>query len=272
MTDRQQFHLTPKDLVGERFSPDTFGDIRIALIGFCPPPRKLDDYHPQPVTDQHFIHLSPHSVRTLTHGSIQFLSLEHVYGGPVASSTVEELAYYGIDYVLAYGLAGGLGSKNLAMGDFYLVERAAAFDGTTQHYSARGVHDPSVRLMDSVSDSWDKTQDTTLHPVKAATGDAIYREDDYMLDGFRAAGCDIVNLDSSHLYAVSRNNSAGKILKTIQCGVISDVISTEGSKNAESTLSVMLSGEPTGELNPLERTGDIVAFYIERLAPMLISG
>lgn len=158
------------------------------------------------------------------------------------------------------------------MGDFYLVERAAAFDGKSQHYSARAVHDPSVRLMDNVSDLWDKTHDSTLHPVKAATGDAIYREDDYMLDGFRAADCDIVNLDSSHLYAASRNNSADRVLKTIQCGVISDVISTEGSEGAESTLSVMLSDEPTGDLIPLERTGEIVSFYIEELAPTLVSG
>lgn len=111
MTEAQKFHLTHKDPVGQRFAPETFKNIRIALVGFCPPPRKLDDYRPQSVTDQHFIHLSPRSVRILRHGSNEFLSLEHVYGGPVGSSTVEELAYYGFDYILAYGLAGGLGTK-----------------------------------------------------------------------------------------------------------------------------------------------------------------
>ncbi|WP_299471993.1 hypothetical protein [uncultured Roseibium sp.] len=269
MTSLTRFHLTPKDLVGQRFAPNTFGGIRIALMGFCPPPRSLDAYQPQSETDQHFIHVSPRSVRTIKHGSLKLLSLEHVYGGPVASSTVEELAFYGFDYILAYGLAGGLGTKGLAMGDFYVVNSATAFDGTSRHYSPDRKFKPDFPLADEVADLWDQTQEVKMHPVNAATGDAIYREDDRMLDEFRSNGCDIVNLDSSHLYAVSKNNSEGKILKTIQCGVISDVISAQVEEVAESTLSVMLSNEPTGELNPLERTGDVVSFYIEKLAPTL---
>ena len=66
---------------------------------------------------------------------MEFLSLAHVYGGPVSSALIEELAYYGIEYALAYGLAGGLGTKNLKMGDFYIVEQALAMDGTTPHYT-----------------------------------------------------------------------------------------------------------------------------------------
>ena len=54
------------------------------------------------------------------HGE-EFLSVTHVYGGPVSSALIEELAYYGITYVLAYGLAGGLGTKPLKMGDFVEV-------------------------------------------------------------------------------------------------------------------------------------------------------
>lgn len=53
----------------------------------------------------------------------------------MSSATVEELAYYGITHILAYGLAGGLGTRGLAMGDFYLVETALAADGTTPHYT-----------------------------------------------------------------------------------------------------------------------------------------
>jgi hypothetical protein len=107
-----------------------------------------------------------------------------------------------------------------------------------------------------------------ITPVRAATGDAIYREDDAMLDGFRAEGCDIINLDSSHLFAASLTNSASRRLQTIQCGVVSDVVAAMPGAEHESTLSEMLSGG-TGGFNPLERTGDIVQFYIETLAPKL---
>lgn len=264
MVEAKAPHLTPRSLVGQRFASDVFGDIRVALIGYCPPPSRIDRYSPERVDDQHFIHVAPDSVRILSHQGQRFLSLAHVYGGPVSASTVEELAYYGIDVILAYGLAGGLGSKGLTMGDYYLVEDAFAADGTTRHYTGDPVVAADAGLRDLILGQWPGT----ITPVRAATGDAIYREDDAMLDRFRAEGCDIVNLDSSHLFAASLTNAEGRRMRTIPCGVISDVVAAEPGSESESTLSTMLSG--TGEgFNPLERTGDIVSFYIEQLAPQL---
>lgn len=260
------FHLTPQNLVGQRFPRGAFGGVKIALIGFCPPPSAIERYAPQRVEGQHFIHVSPDSVRILTHGRSRFLSLAHVYGGPVSSATVEELAYYGVDCVLAYGLAGGLGAKGLRMGDFYLVADSFAADGTTRHYSREPVIAADHGLKDTILALWPAAQ--PMVPARAATGDAIYREDDSMLDGFRRAGCDIVNLDSAHLYAAARVNSEGRAMRAIQCGVVSDVVAGEPGAAAESTLSAMLAGGAAG-LNPLEKTGDIVAFYVERLAPAL---
>jgi uridine phosphorylase len=264
MVEAKAPHLTPRGLVGQRFGSDVFGDVRMALVGYCPPPSRLERYTPERVSDQHFIHVSPDSVRILSHGGRRFLSLAHVYGGPVSAATVEELAYYGIDVILAYGLAGGLGSKGLAMGDFYLVEDAFAADGTTRHYTGDAVTKADAGLRALILDQWPGR----ITPVRAATGDAIYREDDAMLDRFRAEGCDIVNLDSSHLFAASLTNAEGRRMRTIQCGVISDVVSAEPGAESESTLSTMLSGAADG-FNPLERTGDIVSFYIEQLAPRL---
>lgn len=263
-------HLTPRSLVGKRFTSDVFGGIKVALVGYCPPPAALDLYQPERVSDQHFIHVSPDSVRILSHGGQRFLSLAHVYGGPVSSATVEELAYYGIDVILAYGLAGGLGTKGLKMGDFYLVEDAFAADGTTPHYSRERVIKADRPLYDEVLSLWPSwSGGTPMTAVRAATGDAIYREDDAMLEGFVREGCDIVNLDSAHLYAAARINNEGKAMWAIQCGVISDVIALGPDAAAESMLSVMLAKGDYGALNPLERTGDIVRFYIERLAPAL---
>jgi hypothetical protein len=105
--------------------------LMVALVGFCPRPGTLDKYDPRNTRDQYFIHVAPASVQICRHEGMEFLSLAHVYGGPVSSSLIEELAYYGIEYALAYGLAGRLGTKNLKMGEFYLVEQALAMDGTT---------------------------------------------------------------------------------------------------------------------------------------------
>lgn len=128
-------HLTPKSLVGRRFAPDIFKDVSVALVGFCPRPSRLDHYSPQQTAEQYFIHVTPPSVEICTFAGQKFLAISHVYGGPVSSALIEELAYFGIKFVLAYGLAGGLGTKQLQMGDFYLVEKALAMDGTTPHYT-----------------------------------------------------------------------------------------------------------------------------------------
>lgn len=63
----------------------------------------------------------------------------------------------------------------------------------------------------------------------------FYREDDKILDDFRDADCDIANLDSAHLYAVSKNNNEKRQIKTIQCSVISDTINPELGESSEST-------------------------------------
>jgi uridine phosphorylase len=266
----EDYHLTPQSLVGRRFGPDVFGGIRVALMGFCPPPAVFGRYRRERVRDQHFIHLSPDSVRIVQMGGQRVLSLAHVYGGPVGSATVEELAYYGVEVILAYGLAGGLGvgdeqGQSLGMGDFYLVQDALALDGTTPHYSDAPVIGAAAGLAERISAAW--TGPGRLHPVRAATNDAIYRESNAMLDRFRGAGCHVVNLDSAHLYAASLVNSAGR-LRTVQCGVVSDVVRSDGG--SESALAEMLAEGDKG-VNPLAKTGEIVRFYLESLVPRLMA-
>lgn len=266
---RSQPHLVPATLVGQRFARNTFGDIKIALIGYCPPPPILGKYDPQPTQDQYFIHVSPDSVKRLSYQGREFLSLVHVYGGPVSASTVEELAYYDFDYILAYGLAGGLGTKKLRLNDFYLIERAVVADGTTPHYTAEPVVAADSSLAAQIMALIPGTALAGLRPVQAITGDAIYREDEAFLAAARRRGCDIVNLDSSHLFAVAQVNSAQKYIKTVECGVISDVAGDSPDQEWESKLGAMLTAQGAAEPTPLELTGKIVEFYIERLAPLL---
>ena len=235
---KSQPHLVPANLVGQQFPKSAFEGTKVALIGYCPPPEVLEAYAPEATHEQYFIHVSPGSVKQLSYKGINILSLEHIYGGPVSSSTIEELAYYDFDYVLAYGLAGGLGTKALQMGDIYLVETAQVADGTTTHYTNKPVIPCDKFLKESILKSFP----SDIHPVQATTGDAIYREDEALLNKARQAGSDIINLDSSHLYAASQINSEGRIMQTIQCGVISDVVS-EAVDARDSKLSVMLSNK-----------------------------
>ena len=257
-------HLTPARLVGQRFGPRPFGNITVALVGYCPRPRSLDHYQPRTTTDQYFIHIPPASVEICRYGEAEFLSIPHVYGGPVSAALIEELAYYGITDVLAYGLAGGLGRTPQKMGDFYIIERALALDGTTPHYTLEKVIPSDEGLNAMIKSRAKHTGFPNLMPVQAMTGDAIYREYDEELNAAKASGCDIVNCDSSHLFAVSR--SVG--VRSTECGVLSDV-ATGGGEDWQSTLAVMLSTDGQAALDPLTLVGKIVEFYVEVVMPDL---
>jgi uridine phosphorylase len=258
-------HLTPATLVGQRFGKDAFKGITVALVGFCPRPSSLDKYNPQTTSDQYFIHMPPGSVQICDHDGMAFLSMAHVYGGPVSSALIEELAFYRIKYALAYGLAGGLGTKNLRMGDFYLVEKALALDGTTPHYTDAKLISSDDFLNGKILERAQTKKLPEITPVQAMTGDAIYREYDQDLEYAKENGCDIVNCDSAHLYAVSR--AVG--IRSTQCGVISDVAIGSG-EDWESTLSVMLSSNDEEAQDPLELVGKLVEFYVEELMSELL--
>jgi uridine phosphorylase len=253
-------HLTPESLVGQRFGIDAFKGITVALVGFCPRPSMLDNYDPQNMGDQYFIHVPPASVQICKYDETKFLSITHVYGGPVASALIEELAYYGIKTILAYGLAGGLGTKQLKMGDIYLVERALALDGTTPHYTDERLIPSDASLNDKIM-TWARRKEIgQVTAVQAVTTDAIYREFDHELAYAQEQGCDIINCDSAHLFAVSREMG----IRATQCGVLSDVSVGDGEE-WESKLSVMLSSKVEASTDPLAIVGKLVEFYVENL-------
>ena len=100
---------------------------------------------------------------------------------------MEELAYYGIKYVLACGLTGGLGAKAMKMGDLYIVEKALALDGTTPHYTNDKLIPSDESLNLRIQELARKARFLALTLVQATTADAIYREYDQDLDRVRDA-------------------------------------------------------------------------------------
>ena len=151
-------------------------------------------------------------------GGYEFLSVFHVYGGPVSSALLEELSYYGIRDVLAYGLAGSL-TTDLHLHDFYMVEDALVRDGTTPHYTNEQFVRADPDLTSLIRDCHDQVGMTSdLKSVRALTADAIYREYDHELIAAARQGCDIVNCDSSHLFAVAQEVG----IRAVECGVVSD--------------------------------------------------
>lgn len=257
-----QPHLTPEKLVGSMFDKDVFGDIKVAIVGFCPPPKALDKYKVEDTNQQYFIHVSPDSVKICEHNGQRFLSIFHVYGGPVSSALMEELKFYGIEHVLVYGLCGGFGTKDLKMGDLYIVESALSKDGTTKSYTDEAITFSDVELNTLILNKAEQP----ITRVHAVTTDVIYREYLDFVKEVKAQGCDIVNCDSAHLFATCK--SVG--LKTTQVGIVSDVAS-DSEENWDSDLSNMLkdNSDDKTKVNPLERVNIIIDLYIQKILPAL---
>ena len=81
-----------------------------------------------------------------------------------------------------------------------------------------------------------------------------------------AEGCDIVNCDSSHLFAVSR--AVG--IRSIQCGVVSDVVRSGGAW--DSKLAAMLTTRTVAAQDPMSLAGKLATFYVESILPALARG
>jgi hypothetical protein len=150
------------------------------------------------------------------------------------------------------------------MGDFYMIERAFALDGTTPHYTSERLISADASLNSRIKALVTQIGFPDMTPVQAMTADAIYREYDEDLNSAKANGCDIVNCDSSHLFAVSREVG----IRSTECGVISDV-ALGGGAGWQSTLAVMLATDDQAALDPLTLVGKTVEFYVEVLMPDL---
>ena len=139
-------------------------------------------------------------------------------------------------------------------------------DGTTPHYTSDKLILSDELLNSKIKELAKKSRLPELMPVQAMTTDAIYREYDHDLNYAREKGCDIVNCDSSHLFAVSRTVG----IRSTECGIISDV--AKGNEEEwESNLSVMLSSKDNAAQDPLVPLSKVAEFYIEILMRELIS-
>jgi uridine phosphorylase len=289
-------HLIPEKTVGMCIPRNFYRDrnITIAFIGFCPPPARMHlrpESEPEPrrrdiggsrivfpqekesgARIQQFIHLSPDSVSLLkiypgeNRKSITVLSLCHVYGSCVTTAIVEELAYYGIRYVLAYGYAGALQHSSLAVGDWFLVGSALARDGATKYYTTDEIVPADREFIRLILQSLLGESDETcrFHVVRALTDDVIYRERPSLLKEAEENGCQIANCDSSHLYAACRTVG----IQVIECGIVSNV-------DGHDDLGDVITGgkcPASGRRNAAEELDHLVDALIATTVPSIILG
>lgn len=189
-------YITPKKLLLNKSLPF---DFYFAIICYCPMPTFLSKCKMiiQP-TVRYFIHTPMPDVSFCENESgIKFIVLAEVYGSTVSMADIEELYFYGIRKIIGIGFVGSLNSKivlgNNIFGKFSFVE-----DNSTKYYGGSTQVEPNTDLVPFID------RLSIDHNVGVWTTNAIYREYDDMITEAIQSGLDVVNMDTSHLYLVSR--------------------------------------------------------------------
>ncbi|TNJ60629.1 hypothetical protein FE784_35730 [Paenibacillus hemerocallicola] len=143
------------------------------------------------------------------------------WGGPQAAILVEELAELGVEWIIGYGAAGSI-DKRIAKGKQLIASRTLLSDGTSRAYRKdepylecdAGFLRTALEAVEANGLTGDVRETT------AATIDALYRETKELVEELRSAGAEIVNMETSALYAVSRVCG----IKSVWIGFVSDCL------------------------------------------------
>ena len=141
-----------------------------------------------------------------------------IWGGPQTAILVEELASIGVKFVLAYGIAGSM-DPDLRQGALVVADAALPTDGTSKAYGAQTSLQAEADLVRRAIEAA-REAGCEMKPVCAATVDALYRETHELIDDFARQGAQIVNMETSPLYAVS----AACGVRRLWCGYVSDCL------------------------------------------------
>lgn len=139
-----------------------------------------------------------------------------IWGGPQAAILVEELAYLGIRFLIGYGSAGSI-DPSLQLGQQVIASSAIPNDGTSRAYGQkeRIYADPDL---ESLALQAGRNVGCELECVTVATVDALYRETEQAVSDWRKQGAQIINIEASTFYTVSR--ACG--IKSIWLGHVAD--------------------------------------------------
>ena len=123
------------------------------------------------------------------------------WGGPQTAILVEELAYIGVTKIIGIGAVGSI-DPAIPKGSQVVAQVALTTDGTSKAYTDA----PELMgdaLLCSLALAAGERLSTGVRKVCAVTTDAIYRETEAVVEAWRTKGAQVVNMETSALYAAS---------------------------------------------------------------------
>jgi len=122
-------------------------------------------------------------------------------GGPQTAIVVEELAHIGVSKIIGIGAAGSI-DPDIPKGSQVVAQVALCSDGTSKAYTDAPEIKGDAVLCSSALAAGEKLS-TGVRMVCVVTTDAIYRETEADVHTWTKQGAQVVNMETSALYAAS---------------------------------------------------------------------
>ncbi len=195
--------ITPAKWLGRDSVPQELEGCSQGLVAFCPSHSMLDKLEAVPVSESLFSHVD-RSHQFVGHvAGEKVLAVECVYGGPLAATVIEELAHFGIRKIIGYGYGGSL-TREIPVGAIVLAASSSCSGGAAHEYlPGERVWYPDPTLAQALA-ARAAASGVAVHRAKIWTTDALYREYPERIAAWRHEGAQVVNMDTSHFYAVSK--------------------------------------------------------------------
>lgn len=193
----------------------------VGIVAFCPFHGLAEKADARPLGRPLLSHINRAQQLQATIAGRDVLMVERVYGGPVCATVIEEMAYLGVQRVIGCGYSGSL-RADIMPGDIVVATLGYASDGTTREYTEADEVGPSGRAL-AAYEELDAALRDGVRSACVWTTDAIYREYPSKVAAWADRGADVVNMDTSPLYAVSQ--SVG--IEAIYLSVVSDYVGAD---------------------------------------------
>jgi uridine phosphorylase len=219
-------HIAPAEALRKRLRADPPPRWKIALLCFRPYP------HSQPIIDA--LDALPYGATVLSmeesaamprvyqatvHGVEVVILRGQIWGGPQTAILVEELAAVGVETVVGQGVAGSI-DEAIGVGDQVVGARALPTDGTSASYLTDGAAVPADAILaESVAGAAGRLG-IAVKSAAVVTVDAFYQETDDRVARWQAQGGQIINMETTPLYAAARYCR----LRAVWFGYVSDSV------------------------------------------------
>ncbi|WP_237179037.1 phosphorylase family protein [Paenibacillus sp. MMS18-CY102] len=224
-------YLTPAQVMAYRFKQDPKPNWKIAILCFreyigCE--MITDFFQATPISGyKMFYGIDAHETQRQVFeaevdgqkiGIITRLS----WGGPQAAILVEELAFLGVETIIGYGAAGSI-DATIRQGDLVIGIESLNSDGTSRSYlPEKRIFTCDQELLRIVREETELLKQP-MKEVIAANVDGLYRETKALVKQFQAEGGQMVNMETSALYASAEICQ----VNSIWLGYISDCLVQE---------------------------------------------